>query len=156
MLLLPRLQSPDRLLYSLSPLCSEFGEDADAGSPCAEQTPLDSLVSSAHNINAGEYIYGNGTRTLTRENITQLLTAIGDPARLEILFLLASRDRLNVGDITAQFRLSQPAISHHLRVLREAGAVQSEKVGQEVFYQLAGASVVGRLREITDMFGSCK
>ena len=93
---------------------------------------------------------------MTRESITRLLTAIGDPARLEILFLLASRDRMNVGDITAQFRLSQPAISHHLRVLREAGAVQSEKVGQEVFYKLDGASVVGRLREITDLFGNCE
>ena len=93
---------------------------------------------------------------MTRENITQLLTAIGDPARLEILFLLAGYDRLNVGEITARFRLSQPAISHHLRVLREAGAVQSEKVGQEVFYRLDGESIVGRLREITDMFGICK
>ena len=93
---------------------------------------------------------------MTRENITQLLTAIGDPARLEILFLLAGHDRLNVGNITAQFRLTQPAISHHLRVLREAGAVQSEKVGQEVFYRLDGESVIKRLREITDMFGNCK
>jgi len=109
-----------------------------------------------YDINAGKYIYETGSSALTCENITRLLTAIGDPARIEILFLLGSHERLKVGDITAQFRLSQPAISHHLRVLREAGAVQSEKVGQEVFYRMDGESVVSRLREITDLFGHCE
>ena len=108
-----------------------------------------------HNINAGEYIYESSMHIVTRENITRLLTAIGDPARLEILFLLGDHERLNVSEITRHFHLSQPAISHHLRVLREAGAVQREKVGQEVFYRLDGASVVQRLRDITDMFGNC-
>lgn len=92
---------------------------------------------------------------MDRSEITRLLTSLGDPARLEILFLLGDHDRLNVGDITRHFRLSQPAISHHLRILREAGVVQSEKVGQEVFYRLDAGSVVRRLRVLTEMFGEC-
>lgn len=87
---------------------------------------------------------------MNRESITRLLTAIGDPIRLEITFLLGDRGRLKVGDITASFHLSQPAISHHLRVLREAEVVKSEKMGQEVFYWLDCDGVVSRLRAITD------
>ena len=92
---------------------------------------------------------------LNKENITRLLTAIGDPARLEILFLLNAHERLNVGEITRAFRLSQPAISHHLRVLREAEVVRSEKIGQEVFYRLDCESVVSRLRSLTEAVGKC-
>jgi ArsR family transcriptional regulator, arsenate/arsenite/antimonite-responsive transcriptional repressor len=77
-------------------------------------------------------------------------TAIGDPVRLELLSLLFHKGRSNVGDIASNFRLSRPAISHHLKVLKEAGVVDYEKVGQEGFYWLNRSHVVSRLREIAD------
>ena len=43
-------------------------------------------------------------------------------------------ERLNVGQIVAASTLSRSAVSHHLRVLREAGVLQSEKVGKEVYF----------------------
>ncbi|MCB9102121.1 MAG: winged helix-turn-helix transcriptional regulator [Anaerolineales bacterium] len=62
--------------------------------------------------------------------ITKFFTAMGDPIRLQIVLLLRDQP-LNVGDIANQFNISRPAISHHLKVLKEAKVVQSEKAGQE-------------------------
>jgi len=81
------------------------------------------------------------------------MTAIGDPTRLQILFVLQG-DRRNVGDIAAQFKLSRPAISHHLKVLKDAAIVQSEKVGQEVFYWIDKKYVIGELRRLADILES--
>ena len=50
-------------------------------------------------------------------------------------FLMFERgERLNVGQIVAASTLSRSAVSHHLRVLREAGVLDSEKVGKEVYF----------------------
>lgn len=63
------------------------------------------------------------------------LKALGDPVRAGILKALCC-GRLSVGEIVERFHLSQPAISHHLRVLREAGLVTAEKEGTTVYYTL--------------------
>jgi DNA-binding transcriptional ArsR family regulator len=75
--------------------------------------------------------------------------------RLEIIFLLAEHDRLNVGDIAANFRLSRPAISHHLKVLKDARILRNEKVAQEVYYWLDFAAVSARLRTVLDLLEEC-
>ena len=87
---------------------------------------------------------------LSNEDLTRLLSATSDPVRLEIIFLLDKQDLLNVGEITSNFRLSRPAISHHLRVLKDAGVVQSEKSGQEIYYWLDRKRVVEGLRALAD------
>ena len=89
-----------------------------------------------------------------RQVVMRLLTALGDPARLDIIFLLGG-GRRNVGDIAGNFKLSRPAISHHLKVLKDAGVVRSEKVGQEVFYWVDEAQIVNALREMADAVESC-
>jgi len=60
---------------------------------------------------------------------------IAEPRRRAILSLLASSE-LSVGDIEAQLQLSQPSISKHLRVLREAGFVESTVDAQRRLYRL--------------------
>ena len=87
---------------------------------------------------------------ILNDDLSRLLAATSDPVRLEIIFLLDSRDRLNVGEITSHFRLSRPAISHHLRVLKDAGVVQSKKSGQEMYYWLDRKRVVAGLRALAD------
>ncbi len=87
---------------------------------------------------------------LDRNEVVSFLTAIGEPMRLQILFVLQG-DRLNVSQIAAQFKISRPAISHHLKVLKDAGIVQSEKVGQEVFYWIDKKYIVGELRKLADI-----
>jgi len=66
---------------------------------------------------------------------SQLLRALGDETRFQIIALLASAsDALCVCEIEARFDLSQATISHHLRVLRDAGVVSASKRGTWVYY----------------------
>lgn len=76
-------------------------------------------------------------------NLIQRLKAISDPTRMTILECLKNPQccalDLDKGmcacDIETQLRLSQPTISHHMKVLREAGLVDAEKVGQWMWYR---------------------
>ncbi len=74
-----------------------------------------------------------------------LLSAIADPTRLSIINMLAgSSEAVCVCDITESFTLGQPTISHHLRILREAGVIVGDKRGKWVYYSI----VHSKLREI--------
>ncbi|WP_439659372.1 ArsR/SmtB family transcription factor [Lentzea sp. HUAS TT2] len=63
---------------------------------------------------------------------------LGDPVRLRLLSLIASRPsgEVCVCELTPAFELSQPTISHHLKLLRQAGLVDSERRGTWVYYRL--------------------
>jgi ArsR family transcriptional regulator len=84
-----------------------------------------------------------------------VLKALADPHRLRILSLLAAQPPgapLCVCEIEASFDLSQPTISHHLRVLREAGLVSVAKRGLWHYYALVPgslASLQALLRELS-------
>lgn len=66
-----------------------------------------------------------------------LFKALGEETRLEIVGLLAAEGKeLCVCDIETHFELGQPTVSHHLRILREAGVVTAERRGTWVYYAL--------------------
>ncbi len=67
-------------------------------------------------------------------NISRAFTALGDEHRQRILLTFEPGERLNVGQIVEVSTLSRSAVSHHLKLLREAGVLASEKVGKEVYY----------------------
>ena len=68
----------------------------------------------------------------------QLLQAIADPVRLSIVRQLAScADAVCACDFTECCSVSQPTVSHHLKVLREAGVVSTERQGTYIYYELA-------------------
>jgi ArsR family transcriptional regulator len=69
----------------------------------------------------------------------RLLAALADPTRLSIVRQLASAgpDAICACDFTECCNVSQPTISHHLKVLREAGVVVSRRVGSNVWYSMA-------------------
>jgi ArsR family transcriptional regulator len=70
------------------------------------------------------------------EVLADRLKALGDPTRLGMLDLLAQQDEpLCVCDITDKFPQNQPTISHHLKLLREAGLIASEKQGIWAYYR---------------------
>jgi DNA-binding transcriptional ArsR family regulator len=64
--------------------------------------------------------------------------AIADPTRRKLIELLAAGER-PVGELAAEFQMSQPAVSQHLRVLREAGLVDEERRGRFRQYRLTPA-----------------
>jgi len=72
-----------------------------------------------------------------RARAVPLLRALADPVRLELLALVAARpEPLCVCDIVAQFDLAQATISHHLKVLREAGLLRVTRRGTWSYYAL--------------------
>jgi len=79
-----------------------------------------------------------GTRfneTEVREQ-TATLAALGDEIRLKMIRLLAQHDALCVCELEQAFEVEQPTISHHLKVLREAGLVDVERRGTWAYYSL--------------------
>jgi len=82
--------------------------------------------------------------------IARILDAVKDPVRMQILFFLIENGHTNVGDIAGQFQITRPAISHHLRVLKDAEVVTSEKKGQEIFYWPNTHLVAEGLRKLAD------
>jgi ArsR family transcriptional regulator, arsenate/arsenite/antimonite-responsive transcriptional repressor len=71
-----------------------------------------------------------------RETLAARFKALADPARVAIVNRLAAADEVCVCDLNAALELSQPTVSHHLRVLREAGLVESSRRGTWAFYRL--------------------
>ncbi len=72
-------------------------------------------------------------------SLAERLKAVGDATRLRMLDLLAQQDEpICVCDVVAQFEQNQPTISHHLRLLREAGLVDTEKRGIWSYYWATG------------------
>jgi len=63
-------------------------------------------------------------------------SALGDPTRQKILLVFEPGEEICVNEIAGAFDISRPAISHHLKVLRNAGLVGSEKRGKEVYYHI--------------------
>lgn len=78
--------------------------------------------------------------------------ALADPVRREILVLLSTQPR-NVSDITGHFDVSRPAVSRHLRVLREAGIVVAEDRGRERVYRLEPGPLM-ELRQWLEQFSN--
>jgi ArsR family transcriptional regulator len=71
------------------------------------------------------------------EVLAKAFKALGDPVRLRLLSLIAAQRGRDVCvcDLTSVFDVSQPTISHHLKVLREAGLITGERRGTWVYYQ---------------------
>jgi ArsR family transcriptional regulator, arsenate/arsenite/antimonite-responsive transcriptional repressor len=87
------------------------------------------------------------------QKTAQIFTALGDPHRQRIVLMFEDDERLSVGQIVAASPLSRSAIAHHLRVMREAGVLQCEKVGKEVWYWPEPDTVraaLGAVREYLD------
>ena len=70
------------------------------------------------------------------KQFARFFSALGDPSRQKILLIFEAGEELCVNEIATLFELSRPAISHHLKVLREAELLVCQKRGKEVFYSV--------------------
>ena len=80
-------------------------------------------------------------------DLADIFKALADPTRVAIVSRLASGEVCCVCDLTDAFELSQPTVSHHLRVLRDAGLVEAERRGTFAYYWLV-PEAMGRLQGI--------
>jgi ArsR family transcriptional regulator len=69
--------------------------------------------------------------------------ALADPTRVAIVNRLAGAEEVCVCDLVEAFELSQPTISHHLKLLREAGLVEAERRGTWAYYRLVPEAIEG-------------
>jgi len=87
---------------------------------------------------------GPGTPPIRRrdaEALAERFKALADPTRVGIVNRLAGTDEVCVCDLVEAFELSQPTISHHLRVLRDTGLVEVTKRGTWSYYRLVPEAV---------------
>ncbi len=82
--------------------------------------------------------------------MSRVFSALGDEHRQRILLLFDAGERLNVGQIAEVSTLSRSAVSHHLKILREAGVLDSEKLGKEVYFWINKSWLEQTLRNVLD------
>lgn len=94
------------------------------------------------------------TDTPAARDLPRFLVALGDPTRQQILMAL-SRERLNVGELAERFPLSRPAMSHHLKVLTDAGVLACERDGRERVYRVDVARCRALVRALGGFVETC-
>ncbi len=83
---------------------------------------------------------------------SSVFIALGDPMRQNICLDLAASgtEGINVAQLTGKSILSRPAISHHLKVLKDCGVVEPIKKGTQIFYRLHLKENTARIRQLID------
>ena len=80
--------------------------------------------------------------------VSRAFTALGDEHRQRILLTFEPGERLNVGQIVEVSTLSRSAVSHHLKLLKASGVLQSKKEGKEVYYWIDKAFLESSLSAV--------
>ncbi len=127
-------------LTSAQPTAPDVGRRDQIGHPSAEPTPG---VQAA----PGRPMWGPVSREPLDESqaavFAPMFKALGDPVRLRLLSMIASAGsgEVCVADLTGSFAVTGPTISHHLKVLREAGLVHGDRRGTWVYYRLVPSAL---------------
>jgi len=105
-------------------------------------------------LRAGMFSFSITMQTKDKTLISQAewVGAIGEPTRLSILFLLTTGQQ-TVTRIATALRVEIVNISHHLKLLKQAGLVSSEKDGRMMIYSLVGAKVTAGMLELSHPSG---
>lgn len=83
--------------------------------------------------------------------VQDIFHVVSDPTRRQLVELLSEADELSVSDLVASVEASQPTVSKHLKVLRDAGVVQTRADGQRRLYSLVPDSLAGALEWLTSV-----
>ena len=94
----------------------------------------------------------NYMRAIPKEwrDISKVYTALGDEHRQRILLTFSPGERLNVGQIVEVSTLSRSAVSHHLKILRDAGVLESRKEGKEVYFWINKAFLIETMGTVVE------
>ena len=108
-----------------------------AGRKSLDLTPVAPAVTEACDVPLVREPIGEAAAA----GLAQVFRALADPVRLRLVSLIGAHQggEVCVCELTDAFDLTQPTISHHLRVLREAGIIGSERRGTWVYYRLQPA-----------------
>ncbi len=84
-------------------------------------------------------------------HVAATFKALCDETRLKILQAISRTGELCECNIVPSFGLSQPTISYHLKVLREAGLIRSDRRGQWVYHRVNSKALLGAVRHLTEI-----
>ena len=87
--------------------------------------------------------------------MSRIFLALGDEHRQRILLTFEPGERLNVGQIAEVSTLARSTVSHHLKVLREAGVLNAERVGKEIYFSVNKSflqEAFGRVSTYLDLY----
>ncbi len=87
--------------------------------------------------------------------VSDALKQLGDPSRLKIFWLLCHTEEC-VTDIAAMVDMSSPAVSHHLRLLKQANLIVSRREGKEMLYKASDTELVNELHRVIETIASIK
>ncbi len=82
--------------------------------------------------------------------------ALGDPTRFRLLREIALGEETSCRDLTAKLRIAQATVSHHLRVLSEAGLVAAREEGHYHWYRVRREAIAAHARAVTEAFGRAR
>ncbi len=82
--------------------------------------------------------------------MSRVFSALGDEHRQRILLLFDKGERLNVGQVAEVSTLTRSTVSHHLKILREAEVLSSEKIGKEVWFWINRPFIEETLGNVLD------
>lgn len=82
------------------------------------------------------------------QNIAHLFIALGDAHRQRILLAFEKGEKMNILQIAAASTLSRTAVTHHLKILHQSGALESEKVGKEVYFWVNKSLMIGAIQGV--------
>lgn len=101
----------------------------------------------SHPVTEHEMILAKRMPTeIAAESVAAAMKQLGDISRLRIFWLLCHAEEC-VTNIAELVGMSSPAVSHHLKLLRIAGLIESRRVGKEMFYKAAETALVSKLHE---------
>ena len=78
------------------------------------------------------------------KTVANLMKHLGDPSRLRIFWILCHVEECVI-DIAAMTNMTSPAVSHHLRILKDSGLIVSRREGKEMYYKAADTTIAQRL-----------
>lgn len=82
------------------------------------------------------------------KNSSSLFVALGDEQRQRILLAFEKGERLNILQIVVSSKLGRTAVTHHLKILHNSGALNSEKIGKEVFFWVNKAHITDQISNV--------
>ncbi len=89
------------------------------------------------------------------EDFLELLRALSDETRQQIIKLFFTEKEVCVTDIASNFTLSRPTISHHLNLMKRAKLLRSRKEGKEVYYSVNKEYVINLFEAFLNSFKNC-
>jgi ArsR family transcriptional regulator, arsenate/arsenite/antimonite-responsive transcriptional repressor len=94
--------------------------------------------------------------TMDRSQVERISKALADKTRLRIFEAISATDRMNCGDIVSMRGVTPATVSHHLKILNEAGLIACRREGQFVYSRAVPETIAAYTRALAKIAGSMK